>query len=450
MVAAVAIAATGPVAAHAAAAIGVSPAGTYTYSSEGLALTGAVAVALPDVRITLGNNLAQNDDIFITLPSITPAIAGAGLVVCDAAGSAIGYIDTVKDGWHFRVTAVGGVVLGEQCTFSGLHAVAASLSGSPGVLYYRARRFITEQLLDQAESASSIVVRSQFGLSLHWPLNGIVDVYSDRLAFAAAESQPPGSAVADPKLADTLNYTVTRDGFGTTFTGPTVTTTRTTLEIDGDFQWVDSADPGPECTPGEFPTRIPKLGAWYVVGPTSNCRHLELYNTDASGTDEVQGYFLAPGWTILNPTDYTGRVRWDYHLVSDESAASTRSEDWDPGEWTINGTQVYVPYLPYGEGMRRMVHAANRGVHEARARADLYYGGETSRCFLGTLPAAAVTDLSAAIDQCVQDIFHAVAGKVSVRITFTARDRDIEVHSAYTVDGKDLGTVVNSSNGRAF
>ncbi len=63
-------------AAQAAASIAVPAPGLYTYSQEGLALSGTAAVTLPDVVVTFGNNLTYQDDILITLAGTV--VAGAG------------------------------------------------------------------------------------------------------------------------------------------------------------------------------------------------------------------------------------------------------------------------------------------------------------------------------------------------------------------------------------
>ena len=119
-------------AAQAAASIGVSPLATYTYSKEGLSLSGTTGVTLPDIVVTFGNNLTNNDDIFITLPTVAslPLTVTPTSITCSIPGNAVGYVTTVTGGWNFRVTAVGGVSIGDSCTFSGLKVQGASLGST--------------------------------------------------------------------------------------------------------------------------------------------------------------------------------------------------------------------------------------------------------------------------------------------------------------------------------
>ncbi len=135
--------------AFAAATVTFQPALTYTYSREGLQLTGATAVTLPTVRVTFGNSLTYQDDVYLRLPGVTslPALPGPFLVVCTAGPTnttgapSLGYVTTVDGGWAFRVTSVSGVTIGDYCDFTPLDVRGVSLASSNGTLEYRASRF---------------------------------------------------------------------------------------------------------------------------------------------------------------------------------------------------------------------------------------------------------------------------------------------------------------------
>ena len=428
-------------AAQAAASIGVTPLATYTYSKEGLSLSGTTGVTLPDIVVTFGNNLTNNDDIFITLPTVVslPLTVTPTSIVCSIPGNAVGYVTTVSGGWNFRVTAVGGVSIGDSCTFSGLKVQGASLGSTTGVLTYKANRAVSAQLVDQATSITSIVVKTQFGLSTVDTLNGIVNVYDDRLSFLDAETVAPGAG----NFEDTLNFDTTVDGNGTTFTGPTVTTTAVVAKIDGDFGWVDSDGDG-SCEAAEFDSAI-SYADW-SADTDSTCTQL-VWNGTAGNTTNL-GFFEVPGDVILNPVDWLGNVEWSYSLGS---ASGKTGQAWDPGIWTINGAQVYIQYMPFGTNISRIIYAANKGLINADATADIYYNGAVTQCSLGSVNNLRVTELSAQINACVATAMGAdTSGKVAILLTFTAPDKDIEVYSAYNVGGNDRGTVVNTSNGRSF
>ena len=82
---------------------------------------------------------------------------------------------------------------------------AASLASSNGDLVYRANRTVPGQLVDQDVSDTSFDIVSQYALTEVDKLNGIVNVYDDRLSFLDAETVAPGAG----NFEDTLNFDVT-------------------------------------------------------------------------------------------------------------------------------------------------------------------------------------------------------------------------------------------------
>jgi hypothetical protein len=438
--------------AFAAASITVPPPGLYTYSKEGLSLTTAAGVALPDITVTFGNNLTYQDDILITLPGTVSvaAVPSPTLVVCAPATSAVGYVTTVAGGWNFRVTSVTGVNLGDSCTFSGLQVTPASLSTATGEIDYKALRFQTGQLVDQANTKNAIQVKSQFALTTQQKLNGIIDVNADRKTFAALETVAPGAAAAPAGyLNDTLNFTTTVDGSGLVFTAPTVAPTATKIEIVGDWSWVDGSDTGATCDLAEFGAVLNGYAGW-TASSSSDCSKLVLNQTYplAANTTAMTGFVDIPGTVALNPTDWVGTVEWSYVLTGGSATGKT-GLTWDPGAWTINGAQVYIQYMPWGTNISRIIYAANSGVQTGSVTGTIYYNGNTYTCNLGSAPAKTVTELSGPVNTCVANA-GITSGKVAILLTFTAPDKDIEVYSAYNVGGDDRGTVVNTSNGRTF
>ena len=443
-------------AALAAGTLVTAPLPSYTFSMEGLALTGNAAVTLPNIVVTFGNNLTYQDDIILTLPGVTSvaAVPGPALVTCSPATSAIGYVTQVSGGWNFRVTSVSGVNLGDSCTFSGLQVTALSLSNAAGIISYQAYRYLTGQLVDSARNPvgnnpPAISVKSQFAVMPVTRLNGVVDVYADRLVFAVAESVVPGSGAAAPRRADTLNFDVTRDANGTVYVGPTVSAFRTLVTIFGDWSWVDGADAGDACEPAEFAGNVQGLNAFYTFGAGSNCRQLDLVSLAPSGTTAATGYLYVPGTVPLRPTAWAGRVQWDYYLNSNSNVTSSSVVAWDPGVWSINGAQVFIQYMPYGTDVSHIIYAANTSVRAADATAVVYHEGNAYPCSLGAAAAWTVTDLSGPVNTCVANA-GITTGKVAILLTLTAPDKDIEVYSAYNVGGSDRGVVVNTSNGRTF
>jgi hypothetical protein len=444
------------VAANASAWIGTSPATTYAFSSEGLGLAGEANVTLPDIAVAIGNNLTYQDDVLLVLTGVTPVAPTPTptLVTCQTTPTAIGYVTTITGGWAFRVTSVSGISIGELCVFKGLKVKARSLAGSPGTLIYNALRFQTGQLVDSAVNPvagdpPAISVRSQFTISPVQKLNGIVDVYADRKLFANPETAPPGNA-GSPKLNDTLNFTTSVDANGVVFSPPTVAPFLTRVEIIGDWAWLESGDSNSTCDAAEFGSALNGYAGW-SVNETSSCQKLVLdqgYPLGAN-TTAVTGYVDVPGTVPLDPTNWVGTAQWNYYLTGNSALTGTTRVDWDPGAWTINGAQVYIQYLPYGAELSRIIYVANAGVQAAAVSGTVYHDGSTHECSLGVAGPRAVTEFTGAVDACVAGA-GVTSGRVALRLTAAAPERDIEVYSAYNVGGNDRGTVVNTSNGRTF
>jgi len=181
----------------------------------------------------------------------------------------------------------------------------------------------------------------------------------------------------------------------------------------------------------------------------------------------------------------------------------------DPGAWTINGTRVFVPYLPFDTGITRILRVSNIMFTDGDRQGDNVSifnttdnGGtnETNATFTGALPdgvgksgtdsrvgrttwnagtqiedgatvlyqvwnadgntctfdgtvkakANATTNLATdfrnGVTAC-SGILTAGAGTVSAMITIGAPEQGIEVVSAYNVNG-DRVQVINNSNGR--
>ena len=124
-------------------------------------------------------------------------------MVCSVPGNAVGYVSVVNGGWNFRVSAVAGFSIGDTCTFKGLEVESASLADSNGDLVYEARRQAGGALVDRDVSDTSFAIESQFALTVDHKLNGVINVYDDRLSFVDAETEAPGAG----NFEDTLNFT---------------------------------------------------------------------------------------------------------------------------------------------------------------------------------------------------------------------------------------------------
>jgi len=192
----------------------------------------------------------------------------------------------------------------------------------------------------------------------------------------------------------------------------------------------------------------------------------------------------------------------DTLTATGSSSATYSAGSQDPGVWTINGTRVFIPYMPFDTGITRILRVSNimftdgntvdpaatngsvfnpadvtiagnvTGVGQATtdsrvgrtnwsaaATEDgatvLYqvWNASGATCtFDGTTKALANATTNIAADfrngvVACPDILTSGAGTVSAMITIGAPEQGIEVVSAYNVNG-DRVQVINNSNGR--
>lgn len=118
--------------------------------------TAPEAVVLPDISVTLGNNLTYQDDIVIRVAGASTVavdlVSLSSLVSCVGYGtSPIGFAGTGMDYWNFRVTSVDGLQSGLTCSFHGLAIEKSSIGENCQVTAsFEARRYVTSQILDSA------------------------------------------------------------------------------------------------------------------------------------------------------------------------------------------------------------------------------------------------------------------------------------------------------------
>jgi hypothetical protein len=177
------------------------------------------------------------------------------------------------------------------------------------------------------------------------------------------------------------------------------------------------------------------------------------------------------------------------------TAASYDAGSDDPGAWTINGTRVFVPYMPFDTGITRILRVSNimatdgdnldpvlsvfdtadtggtvgKPTTDSRVGRTAWAAGTPTEdgavvlyqvwnafgatcTFDGTTKALANATTNLALDfrngvQGCGNILSAGAGTVSAMITIGAPEQGIEVVSAYNVNG-DRVQVINNSNGR--
>lgn len=225
-----------------------------------------------------------------------------------------------------------------------------------------------------------------------------------------------------------------------------------THELTGDFSWLleeDSdgelvlADTGilaPACLNGSL------VAASVAVEPTS-----------ATFACEYDSYQFRP----------TGRVSFDvsdndivipaqsFSLTSTieygPNAGTSKSFDLDAGAWTLNGSEVMVPYLPFAEGFSQVLVVTNDSAQAGDITVEaITESGEVLElgvvAEIGAYQTKRITPavVAALAEQGITNA--APTQRVALRIITNAPDDRVTVHSAYRRGSETTEVVVNTSN----
>ncbi|WP_028771745.1 hypothetical protein [Shewanella waksmanii] len=282
--------------------------------------------------------------------------------------------------------------------------------------------------------------------------NEVVDIEAERKTFvggstqdvvtitAAAELTPAGGwgkqnqlPTTEEEVATVKNQVFTLKG---DFTSTTVTANGVTITpVDGKavYTYVTGSDAGSAI--GDLTTT-----AQFVITPTGAAA---LKAPQSFTADVVYEYYN----TVIAGSALTGGIASSDTPLGMFDAGT----NLDAGEWTLNGSIVHVPYMPYGPGISQIVYVDNKGTQDGSIFVDWYdEDGMSGTCDLTTdygvaATAGTVTKFTAELKSCILgDATSEAKNKVAFTVTVNSPEDDITVYSAYNVNGSDRGMVNNS------
>jgi hypothetical protein len=117
------------------------------------------------------------------------------------------------------------------------------------------------------------------------------------------------------------------------------------------------------------------------------------------------------------------------------------------GAWTYNGFTTFINYMPYGSNITQIIYAANRGSNTGAITVSARNTAGTACSFsAGTLLGNRVTQLSGTIKGGLEACYGVgFTDKVSMTVSAVVPATNVQIYSAYNVNGTDRGTVNNWS-----
>jgi len=427
-------------------------------SQEGSA--GALSIAVPNVVVTLGAEYTVNDIVTFTLSGAefdialsAPAIAYADASGGDFTGTmTLGLLNNTATTATFRITDLvpvtgDAITTGDTLTLSGLVMTTATVldeTGDISVAYSAETN--TAQVLDGTGTLTDVAatVVAQLSSSVTKPLNGIIDVENGRQQFTAG------------------NDTITTDVLVVTLTEAVAAVNDAVYDgavhvIEGDFSWMDT-DGTPGVDAGELAAAFGVTGNGddtFVSVINAAMNAITITATDLAA-DAVEAHTMTftvagvgVGNAILSAQDFDVSTTINYTTAAAAAATKATAVEASAGSWTLNGSAVNIPYMPYGSGISQIINLNNAGTQsgdvsvEGFDRAGNFYGPVV----VGTAAPGAQTALAGAIKAALVAEGLPASERVSLTVVSNVPADDVTVYSAYN-PGTGTVMIVNDSNGK--
>ncbi len=362
---------------------------------------------------------------------------------------------------------------------------------------------------DPAPNTKVMELKKQYSASVTRQLDGIIDVTEQRQSLLAQVGATP--APADLLDNDLLEITLSHDvnnGVGTELAGISATYTVTSIvpgvTIDantgtgehkvGGFGWMDTDGDG-TITAGEIAANV-------TITPDGNSStDVGIADTPSAATLDATNTFLTYTITADGPATVASQTLDLVHTLNFDvaalHAAGVTNDDspviepqqfavsavvtsnvndpaltpvgpktmsacvlnsdpencnLDGGEWTLNGSVLVVPYMPFGDDVGVILRHTNTGVQDGDITIRYMLEGidEEWNKVNGSIKTTVggVMNITKEVmdaikaDIAAEGLGDATKGKVAIEITTEAPERDITVYAAYKVKSEtDRGFV---------
>jgi len=466
-----------------AAAFGTISNTTVTLARQYVSLAAATHTIPVAATVTLGVAYASGDRIRVSINNASFATSGLQSPTTVAGQASTCGVDALTyDGTvaNFRVPA-GGSVANSVCVFNlGVRTATVSTSSAVSLNFQSFISGTTESLETLVASNPVITTANQFSAGVSRRFAGVVDVEKDRYHFVGDDPSTGGLLGG---FESQLHIDITNAVAGVS-TDRAAAVSAVTVTVVGDFSWLDD-DGSNSCSASDVTgnaaqaaglhTSGPSAGTFNLTGASGDCRTLSFSLAGGSnGLSITTGLLkIAVGKTVSNTAavatnslgtiekripasteGYTASVEFSY-FNPDRGTASVGSavavNGANAGSFTLNGSAVNVPFLPYGTGISRIVYLTNRSSQTGAITFSAIADGSSTPCTSfasGTAKANGVTFLTQLIDDGITACYGAnYGGKIAVTITSNTPAASTEVFSGYNRNGS-ITSVVNSSNGK--
>lgn len=407
-----------------------------------------------DAAVVVGAIASQAGDLLtftISGASFDTSVTGAAATaeITEADGTAIASDVFDVSATELKLTVTPVMAANSIVELTGAVLSAAGLTSASEVTLTSK---LTRNGVDLDVTAPLLVmnVAPQYVTTVKQGLNGVIDVASDRKSIVAGTG-------SDTDLIDTDSLSVK---VKLNVTGTALTPDFTTYTIGGDFAWLSEAAQttvdAVAVTPAELSAY---LGTFYTGTGDDTLTSIKLNTamteltviTDAS-TDTLvdsQSNFLfavdgaGATSTVLSPGAYTVSA-----VVTDTTStpiAIQTGGSMAAGSWTLNGSVIEIPYVPFGDNtqviMRQTVTGTQSGDITVRYMLE---GVDTTWNTAGVVgtATAGVQNIADLVMDAIKADAGVTKGKVAIELTSNVAATNVKTYVAYkVVSEQDRGFV---------
>ncbi len=416
-----------------------------THSTEGL--EGVTAVqASNSIVVTLGAAYAEGDTISFqfnadvmsnttfpsqlnvpTVDSATPSEAIAGM--------ALGFLSSDTSNVIYRVTSVtqpddtpgdGGTnysaqtTLGAVITLGSVGYTATSVT-SGDLTMTVASSTNNGGSLDTNSTATLATAKTQFGsATMSAVFDNVIDVSDGRIAFTPAGTDTMSWSITNPATTGWMNLATVNSSNGTVAT------------INGESGKMASL----------------KTSAFAVAGGGTVTFTEASDQVDVSYDGDVTSDTLtftppvAPDAVALNVQSFTAGMKYNYTSAGGTENSKTVGSGLSAGAWTLNGSIVTIPYMPYSANASQIIYLTNTGTQSGDILVTAFDldGNKYDLGVVASSGAGKLVKLANVISTGLAAKGF-TAGKLTITITVEVPKADIIVYASYNVGGSDRGFV---------
>jgi len=459
-------------------AITDASAATDTFTTGSVAMTGAgtCTVVFPTqtsaTAISSSIEAAQTVDVEVdaTLVSgiggydvgdtITITITGASIdkaatellvpTLVDQAGTATAAVLDVEAGAVRFTVATANSAPSSIFTLANVVLDATGVSTDTEVSYSAFATNTSGTDFDVTGAAVVADLVPQYSAEIDIELDGVIDVSEDRLSLSD-EGADDTAGAGENVDEDTFTITISEDA-----TGTTLVEDETVYTFGGDFTWLMTnadADEDGDLTSAEIITAVTYSTTSANIDTVVYSLNDDMDELTATTTLVTQldlentfVFSVAGGTAVLNETDYTVSV-----IVNDDGASSTDPvpmtalTSTSAGSWTLNGSVVTVPYMPFDSNTAVIMRHTNTGVQTGDMTVRyMLEGVSTAWETAGVIGSSSrgVQNIRDLVMDAIMADAGVTSGKVAIEITTNVPAADVTVYAAYKVkDEQDRGFV---------